>query len=250
MRELNKQKFAFIIGAAALVLIVLLALAISSGRGLNSDNHIVLPPDSAQAVPERSSSTQDFAELDTQNVRSILEDLQRPEAYHQKMSVTVEAGSRTRTQTVELWRRGEYFAADIADDDTVRHLLGSSRTVYIWYDSEEAYSAVSLREGMTLDALVGIADYKSVLSLPTDSIIEANYVELGEQDGLACIFVSSMQNGLLQYYWVSVESGLLCKQTTLSDEKPVYSAQQLLLEPLDEDFAFLLPDGSDPFTEE
>ena len=94
--------------------------------------------------------------------------------------------------------------------------------------------------------------YETLTELPRTAITGAEVVSLTESDEPSCLFVSCVQSGVRQEYWVSLTSGLLCKQITYSGEEPMYTVEQTLSERLtagDEaaQALFALPDGSQPF---
>ena len=88
-----------------------------------------------------------------------------------------------------------------------------------------------------------IPTYEDILKLPVRSIAEADYQDLS---GIPCIYVETVpdQDGYVQRYWVSVETGLLTAAERLLDGTPVYQMASLALdETLPATADFTLPDG-------
>lgn len=238
---------------AAAVVLILIAVFIFVRKSRTHDP-IILPEPAAQPEQETPEEPENvFAQVSPENVQSILEMLTRPQAYHQTLSIVTSAGEFTREQTVDVWRRGGLLLVQTADTYGTRTCLSDGETLYVWYADSDEVAEIALDGTIDADDLAGVPDYEALLELPTSRIRQADYVMLSEQNA-QCVFLSYLDSGLERYYWVSLDSGLLCRQTTLKDEAPVYTVQQTAYEVFmgaDEALAdvFALPDGTQPFAD-
>lgn len=247
-------KPAVLVLAAVLILALLAAIVITQTARSRAEQAITLP--GASYAPEeqpQTSTGESLAEITPQNVQAVLaQTLARPTFYHQILTATLRADDFTRTQQIELWRQDALLQADITQDDSVRHLLTDGQTLYVWYDDETTPSVIQLDGSASGDELLGVPTYEALTELPRTAITGAEVVSLTEPDEPSCLFVSCVQSGVRQEYWVSLTSGLLCKQITYSGEEPMYTVEQTLAERLtagDEaaQALFALPDGERPF---
>lgn len=246
---------AAIVAAVVLAVTVLLVVAFFGGTTQTEQPSITLPEASVtQPEDEQPAETEQnlFAEITRENVQDVLRSLARPSSYHQTLTILTYAGETRRQQQADIWRSGELLRADVTDENGVKSILTDGRTLYLWYDGDETALALPLREGVRAEELIGIPTYETILSVDPAQIEGADFVTLEEQSQLACIFVSFASDGCTQYYWVDVQSGLLCRQTMLQDDSPLYTLQQARLDVLiegDETLsdAFCLPDGTEPF---
>lgn len=256
MKEHNQAlRTAAIVAGVVLAVTVLLLVIFLGGDAQENQQTITLPEtpaapaeDEQPAEPEQSL----FAEITHENVQDVLRSLARPSSYHQTLTVLTYAGQSRRQQQVDLWRSGELLRADVSEDSGVKSILTDGKTLYLWYDGDETALTLPLREGVRAEDLIGIPTDETILSIDPAQIEGADFVTLEEQSQLACIFVSFVSDGCTQYYWIDVQSGLLCRQTILQDDSPLYTMQQGQLDILAEGDealadAFCLPDGSEPF---
>ena len=247
-------KPAVLVLAAVLILALLAAIVITQTARSRAEQAITLP--GASYAPEeqpQTSTGETLAEITPENVQEVLaQTLARPTFYHQTLTATLQSGGYTRTQQIELWRQDGLLQAEITQEDSVRHLLTDGQTLYVWYDDEAEPSEIILDGSVSGDELLGVPTYEALPALPRSAITEAGVESLTEPAEPSCLFVSCLQNGVRQEYWVSMTTGLLCKQITYSGEEPMYTVQQTLAERLtgsDEtlETLFALPDGSHPF---
>ena len=106
---------------------------------------------------------------------------------------------------------------------------------------------------VSADDLIGVPTYEDILSTPKEQIEEANFVVLTEPNNTSCVFICTALADASEYYWVSLSSGLLCKQTSLYQSAPLRTVKQTALEVYAEpqsvpEAPFTLPDGSMPFS--
>ncbi len=249
----KKLNILLIMGAALLVIALVLLVALQSQR-LSGSQGIVLPEASTSQQAQTTPQT-GLADVTRENVCDVLRTMARSTSYHQVFEIRTEAASHSRVQTAEVWVSGKIMRAQLEQDDEIRNILTDGQTLYIWYNGE--MDAISLQQdsSVTADDLVGIPTYETILDIPAELITDASFVTLAEFNDLPCIFVSAIENGEECHYWVSLDTGLLCKQITVSDEQVIYALTQISVEQLaenDSNFAdiFLLPDGTRPFATE
>ena len=169
------------------------------------------------------------------------------------MQLVTAAGERQRVQTAEVWVKGKLLKVQLTDEFETKTVLADEQTLYLWYEDETPVQ-MARGAGMRLDDLAGVPSYEDILTYSRSQITQASFVSLGEPSG-DCIYVSAGDGQTEQDYWVSLESGLLCKQTKLDGGELVYQMEQTALEVFPEndealDGVFTLPDGTDPFAEE
>ncbi len=247
---------AVIVAVVVLAVTVLLVVLFFGGAAQTQQQSITLPePSAAQPQEEEPAEAAEpnlFAEVTRENVQAVLRSLARPSSYHQTLTVLTYAGESSRQQQVDIWRSGDLLRADLTDENGVKSILTDGESVYLWYDGDETALALPLREGVRAEELIGIPTYETILAIDVAQIEGADFVTLEEPSQLACIFVSFVSDGCTQYYWIDVQSGLLCRQTMLQNDSPLYIMQQARLDVLAEgdealSDAFCLPDGSEPF---
>lgn len=239
---------------AAVTVIAVLLVFFFSGRKTKASQTIVLPDppaqeETAQEEPEQNAA---LASVSTENVQSVLEkSVFRPTSYHQTMTITTASGEKTRVQTAEVWVKGKLLKVQLTDDFETRTVLADEQTLYLWYDDE---APVSMARGaaMRLDDLAGVPSYEDILTFSRSQLSDASFVTL--PDTADCIYVSVQNDDAQLDYWVSLESGLLCKQNRLIAGELVYDMEQTALEiypDSDEalDGVFTLPDGTEPFSQ-
>jgi len=245
-----------IVAAAALAVILLLIGIFVNSVQKGKRETIELPESTSQPEQTAGSSAaaeEDFAEVTPDNVQSVLQSLSRPSSYHQINSVTTTADAAEKTVTAEIWVSGSKMRAEITDGSEVKTILTDGKTLYIWYNDDQKPVSMELSPDMTTDDLTGIPTYESLEKLPKSAISNAEFVTLEDEKNLECVFVDSISGKQQQYDWVSLDSGLLYKQTTLQDGVQLYAMQETKLEILadsDESLSdvFLLPDQTDPFS--
>ena len=256
MEQEHKNLKPLILAAtAAVTVIAILLVFFFSGRKSESTQTIILPdPPAQEQAPDEEQPEASVAELTRENVQSVLKkSVARPLSYHQSMQIVITSGDIQRTQTAELWVRGELVKAQITDELETKTILADATTLYVWYDDEEPVQ-MARGAGMRTDNLAGIPTYESIQDYSKSQIEQATFVTLSEQ-AADCIYVSAQDGSVLQDYWVNLSSGLLCKQTMTSGDDLVYLMEQTALEMFPEndeslEGVFCLPDGTEPFSTE
>lgn len=100
-------------------------------------------------------------------------------------------------------------------------MLVNGGAAAVWYDEEESSAVILQSEQFTADIAQRMLSYESVLHLPVEDIVQADY---REEDGIYCIYVATRRDegGYEDSYWVSVASGLLLKAERRCDGELVY----------------------------
>ena len=148
----------------------------------------------------------------------------------QSVSQVYVSGSRTRLDTQ-------------LPDGSVRHTLVSGDSAGVWYDDETEWAALGAGP-LAADQSARMPTYETVRDLPASSIAAADYRTL---DGLSCIYVETRPDGAgyADFYWVSVDSGLLCRAERTLHGALVYRFTGDTPETASPDESlFLLPDGT------
>ena len=138
-QEHKNLKPLLLAAVAAVTVVAILLVFFFSGRKNASSQTIVLPEPPA---PEQTESEQQpqtsLASVSRENVQSILQkSVSRPSSYHQSMQIVITSGDVQRTQTAELWVKGELVKAQITDELETKTFLADATTLYAWYDGEQ-----------------------------------------------------------------------------------------------------------------
>lgn len=128
-------------------------------------------------------------------------------------------------------------------DGSICHTLLSGGSFAVWYDDETNWTSLSTDQ-LSADALQRMPTYETVLDLPVDSIVHAEYCL---KDGVYCIYIQTApdREGYATGYWISTQSGLLFSAERTSGTEVIYrfSATEPGRDAPDSRL-FLLPDGS------
>lgn len=235
-----------IVAAAALLVSGLLLAAVLSTIRSGMRSTITLPdgPLPAPSEPEGAAAEDLFVEVERENIQRILSAMQRPESYHQILTVIRFWHGGSSARTVELYRSGERAYARLSGEGRDRSLLTDGQTVWLWYADEREVRALSPDSSVTFDDLTGIPTYETVSALPARSIAEADFVTL---DGASCLYVSARDGTSEERYWVDASTKLLCRADALEEDQLIYQLHQTLWEIPDEETLrdiFRLPDGT------
>lgn len=235
-----------IVTAAVLLVSALLLAAVLSTIRSGMRSTITLPDGPLPAPPESEAAPVEdlFIEVDRENIQKILSAMQRPERYHQILTVIRLWPGGSSSRTVEIYRSGERAFASISGEGRDRCLLTDGDTVWLWYADERRSRALSPDPSVTFDDLTGIPTYEAVSALPADSIAEAGFVTL---DGASCLYVSARVGASEERYWVDAATRLLCRADALEGDQLTYQLRQSLWEVPDEGTlqdVFRLPDGT------
>lgn len=232
------------VGFAALALLVVAMMLMNTIR---RPTVITLPdtdtaPDQTVEDPDRTEGGLTVIGISPDTVQAAIATLARPDAYQR--TVTVEqfwtGGSAAYEITVTV--RNPWTRTDrTMPDGRVRHSVIGPETAYVWYNNEREIFSGPTGE-ISADNEQSIPTYETVLDLPADQIVQADYRDFS---GIHCIYVEAVSpDEHTLRYWVSVDSGLLVAAEKMIGDETVYRMGALTVdqtEPAAE--IFTLPNG-------
>ena len=235
----------FTIGFGLLLLVVVLLLLAWGGR--RAPGGIVLPQaqtDSAGMEDDGSESRLNVVSITPETVRPAINTLSRPAAYSRVQTVETFWSGGSGQAVSQIHVSGGRTRLDTQlPDGSVRHTLVSGDSAGVWYDDETEWAALGAGP-LAADQSARMPTYETVRDLPASSIAAADYRTL---DGLSCIYVETRPDGegYADFYWVSVDSGLLCRAERTRHGALVYRFTGDTPETVSPDESlFLLPDGT------
>lgn len=251
----DKIHVAFLMAAAALLVVLAVFVAAFLTSGGEDREGIVLPPSEWQITDAQTAAVGDcFVTVSAENVSRIVADLSRPAFYRQTFAKTISQDGRSFTQTMDILCSENVWKVSSESNGQRRHILSDGTTAYLWYAANSPrVESVPLSEDISLDDLSGIPTYETIVSADAKMILEASFVQTSSIGNYPCIYVSlDNGNGTVSNLWVNLDTGVLCKASCTRNEKIVYELTQSgfeLFAELTDDFRreFLLPNGSDPF---
>ena len=231
----------------AVLALAALFVALMLGSSLSRTAHITLPSsepprDPAAGDGAAASGALTVVEITRETVQSAIASLSRPENYGRSVLLeyfwTGGSGSWTRVDR-------------ILGNGLARISVTNGQETYIWYGYDSAAPVAILPTGsISADDEQSIPSYEDILSLPVETILQADYRALEE---LRCIYVETAEDkaGYSLQYWVSVDSGLLVQAEKRLRGELIYrmSAPQVDQTELDAS-KFALPDGTPLLKEE
>ncbi len=245
---MSRRRAAGIVAAASLLFVALLLAAVLLTIRSGTRATIVLPEAPLPAAPEAPEPAPEalFVEVGRDNIQKILAGMERPEAYHQIVTVSTLWSGGAANKTVEVYRSGPLALAEISDGARSRSLLTDGETVWIWYKGEREASALTPDASVGFDDLLGIPSYETVASLSPDAVADAGFVTLDEA---SCLYVSSIEGSYEDRYWIDTATRLLRRADGLDDGQLSYQLRQTFWEVLTAGDAalrdrFCLPDGT------
>ncbi len=244
--------------ASALVLVGLILAAFFILTRSDDGRGITLPTQTQTEIEPDPSDADErlFLQVSTQNVSDVVATLSRPSSYHQTLMLTTVWADGSHDRMVEIWVSDGICRVDLEEGDTVRSCLSDGQTVYLWYQDDMVVTTFTIDKTVTLDDLMGIPTYESLLSVDAESITDAGYLTLDDMGGRSCVYAQlTDRNGFTDSFWVDVSTGLLCRADSLNGQELIYKLRETEVEVLlasDEVFstAFTLPNGSMPFASE
>ncbi len=248
MRRQNLRAVLWMAAAVLLVLAVIGILAYMDQSSLNRSG-IVLPSDTPSDQAESEPVGEQFAAVTPDNAPALVRAMQRPERYHQSLSIETIRGSASSVRTAEIWYAGGVWKIEQTEGGQVRHLLTDEKTAYLWYgDDLRTVRAQELPANVSPDDLTGIPTYETLAEASPQSVLEAHYEAPEELEGAPCLFAQTAQ----MRYWVDLAEGLLRKAERLDGENTAVRITQTALSlPEAEDPALAramrLPNGQTPF---
>lgn len=212
------------------LLIVLIAAVIVVGVfasfGLNlftgGTPTISLPTPVASAVPQPGDNTDHgdaiWVEVTTETVQEVIRTLERPGSYTRAIVLQDHWGEdrvSTTTAQVTVDDGWTMTVAKRSNGSTRTSIVGDGMLRW-WYDDERAVQEAPADEYSADLEGQRIPTYEDVLAAEPQDIVYAGYET---KNGAACIAVAVeiKDLGYQEWYWVSVENGLLTAAETVQD---------------------------------
>ena len=183
-------------------------------------------------------------EVTPQTVQSLIASLERYESYRRTVAVEYFSDGRSvGTVTAQVWADGGWTRTTAAlSSGAVENAVVGEGTLWLWYDNgPKIYTGPAGEKAA--DLTQRLPTYEDVLELNKQDITGAGYEE---RDGQPCVYVEAAGPlGVVERWWVSVNSGLLVAAETEKDGQVVYTMRARdVVSPLDRtDGVFVLPDG-------
>ncbi|MDD3164287.1 MAG: hypothetical protein PHS97_00315 [Oscillospiraceae bacterium] len=255
MEQKNSGKVVWIAIVAAVLVTGILIAVFFALQSTGDRSEIVLP--SGQSSHDAPAPTQDdgasLVEVSVNNVQTVIAGLSRPAAYRQSFSIQSAWDDAAASSTVTMYVADAVTKADIAmtGRDT-QHLLTDGKVAYLWYGSEYRYRALQLDESVTSDDLTHIPTYEDVLQYDVSLITAASYVFEEDKD---ILLVQCVDGDYSDTFRIDLSTGLLCAAQTDYLDRTIYQMSEMetaSFSKADPVFRqnFLLPDGTNPFSEE
>lgn len=238
----QKSPLIFIVVGALLLVVLLVAQYMLRDRST-----ITLPAPPAESDSSDSGSNTEalnVLRITPETVQAAVATLSRPVAYQRSQSVVLYWYGGKSTTTAQVAVKGGMTRIDMTlPDGSICHTLLNEDRYAVWYDDDKDWTILR-PDQISPDALQRMPTYETVLALPTDSIVRAEYCQVS---GVYCIYILTAPDadGYTASYWISVQSGLLYAAERQFNGSIVYrfSATEPDKDAPDEAL-FLLPDGS------
>ena len=178
-----------------------------------------------------------------ETVQSIVATLSRPDSYYRELTVETLWSGGSYASPVQYWENGGWaHTRQVLASGAVRHDLTGPETAYYWYEGSTAWGTFPADERSS-DLAQHIPTYETVLELDPESITGAGYELRGS---LPCVYVEvQKEEGALERYWISTDSGLLISAEREVNGALVYrmTAYTQIQVPCPATASFALPDG-------
>ena len=178
-----------------------------------------------------------------ETVQSIVATLSRPDSYYRELTVETLWSGGSYASPVQYWEDGGWaHTRQVLASGAVRHDLTGPETAYYWYEGSTAWGTFPADERSS-DLAQHIPTYETVLELDPESITGAGYELRGS---LPCVYVEvQKEEGALERYWISTDSGLLISAERELNGALVYrmTAYSQIQAPCPATASFALPDG-------
>lgn len=233
---------------AALLLIYLLLFHKPPEQNIQLPEEPAVPVQETQ-LPEEEEPADQFLQVSPQSLPQVMQTLSAPEAYYEKRTILLAAGSGSGEQTVELWRCGEKQRARITTGASgqVKNVLEDENGISIWYEGLDAVTTVSA-PAVSFARLCGLPRLEELAQLPENRVLTTEYMTLAQQNDRACLYVETMDEaGTIQTnWWLDLDTGLPLLVQRAENAAVFYTQQQTdfrILTPADADYtaAFELP---------
>lgn len=245
MERRNRNILVVLIG-----IVIAVAILSSFGLGLFAPDtaKIQLPTPGASQSPEPVGE-ENFVRVSItpQTVQHVIENtLTRPDSYGR--TVTIEdfwGEGQSGVTRATVWVDGGWtHTTATLPGGTVRHSIVGDDQFWLWYEGSSRVLTGGAEEDSADLEGQRIPTYEDVLKLKESSISSAGYEK---KEGVSCIYVETAPDskGVVQRYWISVDSGLLAGAETQQDGQLVYRMSAYTVErPAPEEASFTLPDGT------
>lgn len=244
---MKKKRMTFLsLGLSALLIVFVLVMAQGNARKEGSIVLPEMPADTAGTESGESQSPINLVEITPATVQAAVATLNRPNIYQRAQTVEIFWSGGSGRSVSQVAVNGEMTRIDtVLVDGSTLHMLTWGDRAAQWYDEETDWTGFRSEE-FTSDIAQRMLSYETVLDLPTESILLADY---RVEEGVYCIYVetSADEEGYAQRFWISTASGLLYKAERWQGQERIYAftAPEPGME-LPENDLFLLPDGTEP----
>lgn len=237
--------------AIAVIVLIVGAMFTSFGRSLFALNtpSIQLPVlgDTSQGnssdTPSGSGQYQKV-EVTPETVQSVIATLVRSDSYYRELTVETFWETGSSAIQVQAWTDGGWTRTrKVLPSGAIRNDLIGEDTHYYWYEGSQDYCTVPA-DLLSADLSQRLPTYETVLALDSSTITAAGYESRSE---IPCVFVEvTLEEGVVERYWISVDSGLLVSAETDYSGQTVYrmTAYAAVTTPCPTDASFALPDGT------
>lgn len=245
MERRNRNILVVLIG-----IVIAVAILSSFGLGLFAPDtaKIQLPTPGASQSPEPAGE-EDYVRvaITPQTVQHVIEKtLSRPDSYGR--TVTIEdfwGDGRSGVTHATVWVDGGWtHTTATLPGGTVRHSIVGNDQFWLWYEgSSRVLNGWADDDSADLEGQ-RIPTYEDVLRLKESDIADAGYQD---KEGVSCIYVETVPDdqGAVERYWISVDSGLLaCAETQLNGQLVYRMSAYTVDRPVPEEASFTLPDGT------
>lgn len=241
---MKNRKTPLMIIILGMLLLVILLLA---QHMLRERSTITLPERPAEADSSGGSSDTkalNVLRITPETVQAAVATLSRPVSYQRSQTVVLYWEGGKSTTTAQVAAKNGVTRIDMTlPDGSVSHILFNGERFAVWYDEDKDWSLLRADQ-ISPDALQRMPTYETVLDLPADRIVQAEFCQLS---GVYCIYILTAPDadGYSESFWISVQSGLLYAAERTYNGNVIYrfSATEPNKDAPDEAL-FLLPDGS------
>jgi len=247
-----KKQTAMIFSAGLFLIAIAFFFIFMYNDSGKKDGSIVMPQGSAQIedeadIAKKNQRIMKDVTVTSQNVKSVISLLTRPESYALSASVKYYYGEEETEFAVETLALKGFTKTSIAKagGDVEKEVVLTPLYLYSWGESKESYYK-GPRGDMTAEDGALMPTYESILELDDMSIAKA---DTRMYKGKLCIFVESVyeQGRFAREWYVDVDSGLLYGCETKENGAVIYrmARTELSIE-LQDSRAFMLPSGVMP----
>ena len=220
---MDKRRITLIVvgGALALALAIFFVLYF----GLDSRDRVqVKLPDTEEgdyAYDGQNDSQSQLVQVDTENVRRVIENISRDEIYTMTMTVESFWSGGKRTVVHDVRRDGNRMLVVSTDESgQIKNTYIDNDSVSVWYEGERTKHEFPLGE-FELDDLLGIYTYTQITDESAGDITDAGYTVVGDKN---CIYVEISRDDYITRCWVDANSGQLIQMERSFNGTVVVSA--------------------------